>query len=60
MLLETAKSKISNLGDKSMINLIPGNFIKDGLPHGYDIIFLNRVLYDHNDTNVEIINKKNI
>ena len=56
--IETAKSKISHLGDKSKIKLIPGNFIEDKLPDGNDIIFLNRVLYDHNDTNVELLIKK--
>ena len=53
-----AKSKISHLGDKSKIKLIPGNFIEDKLPDGNDIIFLNRVLYDHNDKNVELLIKK--
>lgn len=56
--IEETKIKISHLIDVSRINLIAGNFIKDGLPHGYDIIFLNRVLYDHNDTVVEIILNK--
>ena len=56
--IEETKMKISHLIDVSRINLIAGNFIKDGLPHGYDIIFLNRVLYDHNDTVVEIILNK--
>ena len=56
--IEETKIKISHLNDVSRINLIAGDFIKDGLPDGYDIIFLNRVLYDHNDTVVEIILSK--
>ena len=53
--IEAAKPKISHLGDKSEINLIPGNFIEDNLPDGNDLIFLNRVLYDHNDINMELL-----
>ncbi len=53
--IEAAKAKINHLGDKSEINLIPGNFIEDNLPYGNDLIFLNRVLYDHSDTNVELL-----
>lgn len=56
--IEVAKSKISGLGNKPKINLISGNFIKDNLPEGNDIIFLNRVLYDHNERNVELLLKK--
>ena len=36
--IETAKSKISHLGDKSKIKLIPGNFIEDKLPDGNVLI----------------------
>ena len=56
--IDAAKSKISHLGDKSKIKLIPGNFIEDNLPSGNDIIFLNRVLYDHNDMIVELLIRK--
>ena len=56
--IDTAKPKISHLSDNSKIKLISGNFIEDNLPDGHDVIFLNRVLYDHNDRSVELLLRK--
>ncbi len=40
------------------IAIVSGNFISDKFPVGCDIIFFNRVLYDHDDVTVKMLLKK--
>ena len=40
------------------MNFCPGDFLKDDLPSNQDVISLVRVLYDHEDSTVELLLKR--
>ena len=56
--IKVAKSnqyKIDGLGN---LTLKPGDFLEDDLPRNQDVICLVRVLYDHEDSTIEILLKR--
>ncbi len=56
--IKVAKSnqyKIDGLGN---LTLKPGDFLEDDLPRNQDVICLVRVLYDHQDSTIEILLKR--
>ena len=56
--IKVAKSnqyKIDGLGN---LTLKPGDFLEDDLPRNQDVICLVRVLYDHEDSTLEILLKR--
>ena len=50
-----ARERFARLGMADRVEIIPGSFRDDPLPHGADAISLVRVLYDHADATVEAL-----
>ncbi len=49
---ECARTRLGELGLGERITVTGGDFAKDALPQGADLITLNRILHDHNDPKV--------
>ena len=56
--IKAAQDNVSNKNFLEEISLVSGNFIDDEFPSGSDLIFFNRVLYDHDDSIVNLLLKK--
>ena len=56
--IRTAQENVKNGKLMKDITLVPGDFIEDEFPTGGDVIFFNRVLYDHDDLTVGLLLKK--
>jgi len=56
--IRTAKENVKNNQRMQDVILFPGNFIEDEFPTGGDVIFFNRVLYDHDDLTVSLLLEK--
>ena len=50
------RQKIDNI--VGLLNFCPGDFLKDDIPANQDVISLVRVLYDHEDSTVELLLKR--
>ncbi|MEL6412161.1 MAG: methyltransferase [Pseudomonadota bacterium] len=51
--IPAAQTRVQELGHQRRISLHGGDFRRDSLPQGADVISLVRVLYDHGDETVE-------
>ena len=49
---EEAEKNIATENLSKRIRVIPSNFFEEEIPHGYDLVTLIRVLYDHSEENV--------
>ena len=56
--IKAARENVENGKLTRDISLVAGNFIEDEFPLGGDVIFFNRVLYDHNDSTVSLLLRK--
>ena len=56
--INVAKSNRYKIDGLANLNLKPGDFLVDGLPRNQDVICLVRVLYDHQDSTIEILLKR--
>ncbi len=54
--INVAKSNHQKIDDKvGLLNFCSGDFLKDDIPSNQDVISLVRVLYDHEDSTVELL-----
>ena len=53
-----AKSNQHKIDSLANLTFCPGDFLKDGFPLNQDVICLVRVLYDHEDSKVELLLKR--
>tara|TARA_B100002019_G_scaffold54211_1_gene46301 strand:- start:286 stop:1416 length:1131 start_codon:yes stop_codon:yes gene_type:complete len=54
--VNVAKSNHQKIDDiVGLLNFCPGDFLKDDIPANHDVISLVRVLYDHEDSTVELL-----
>lgn len=53
--IKLAKQKSTEDIEESELSFFAGDFFKDDLPPGHDIICLNRILHDHNDASVHML-----
>ena len=54
--VNVAKSNHQKIDDiVGLLNFCPGDFLKDDIPANQDVISLVRVLYDHEDSTVELL-----
>ena len=57
--INVAKSNHQKIDDiVGLLNFCPGDFLKDDIPSNQDVISLVRVLYDHEDSTVELLLKR--
>ena len=56
--IKAAQEKMEQGDFTKDINLISGDFFNDKFPEGGDVIFFNRVLYDHDDSTVVLLLSK--
>ena len=57
--INVAKSNHQKIDDiVGLLNFCPGDFLKDEIPSKQDVISLVRVLYDHEDSTVELLLKR--
>ena len=57
--VNVAKSNHQKIDDiVGLLNFCPGDFLKDDIPANQDVISLVRVLYDHEDSTVELLLKR--
>jgi demethylspheroidene O-methyltransferase len=52
---ELARERLAAQGLADRARAVGGDFLKDALPRGADVVSLVRVLYDHDDTRVAVI-----
>ena len=55
---KTAKKNFERDEQLKTIKIISGNFKKDHFPKGYELIFFNRVFYDHDDETISLLLRK--
>lgn len=48
----SAERRLADVGLSARTTIVPGNFMADEIPAGADLVTLNRVLLDHDDTTV--------
>lgn len=46
---ETGRAALGGAVGAGRVTAHPGNFFKDSMPHGYDMVSLVRILHDHDD-----------
>ena len=56
--IKVAKSNQYKIDGLANLTLKPGDFLVDDLPRNQDVICLVRVLYDHEDSTIEILLKR--
>ena len=56
--IRVAKTKKHESNRLAKLTLYPGDFLKDDFPSNQDVICLVRVLYDHEDSTVELLLKR--
>jgi len=57
--INVARSNHQKIDDiVGLLNFCPGDFLKDDIPSNHDVISLVRVLYDHEDSTVELLLKR--
>jgi demethylspheroidene O-methyltransferase len=47
--VETGRQVLADAVGKARVTAHPGNFFKDSIPQGYDMVSLIRILHDHDD-----------